>query len=286
MFLVVVWPLLFVIIVIPVVILLYGITRWQSETVEIRKRLERGRTRTDVRRFDPDEIKDLPAPVQRYFRAVLPTGQPIIAVAEIAQRGEFKRDHAKADWVSFTAQQISVMQRPGFDWDARIRKLPGIQVFVHDSYVTGEARLKAALLGLWRAVEHNDTPELARSELTRFLAEAPWYPTRLLPSQGVHWTAIDDSSALATLQDGQTQASVTFLFEEDGMIRAARSDSRNRLEQGALVETPWEGSFSGYETRGGMRIPIHGEAAWLLAANGRDPFWRGQVTDVLYKFAS
>lgn len=280
MFLVVVLPLLFVIIIVPVVIRLYGITRWQSETSKIHRLLEGTRTRVGVRSFDPDEIKDLPAPVQRYFRAVLPAGQPVIAVAEIGQHGEFKLNSSKTDWAPFTAQQISVTQRPGFNWDARIRKLPGIQVFVRDTYIAGEGRLKAALLGFVRIAEQHDNV----SQLTRFLAEAPWYPTKLLPSQGVRWTAIDDSSALATLSDGQTQASVTFIFEQDGMIRAARSENHSRLEQGVLVETPWEGSFSGYETRSGMRIPIQGEAAWLLPS-GRDPYWRGRVADVLYKFA-
>jgi len=39
------------------------------------------------------------------------------------------------------------------------------------------------------------TPEMARGELMRFLAEATWYPTRLLPGNGMSWDAIDDSTA-------------------------------------------------------------------------------------------
>jgi hypothetical protein len=42
----------------------------------------------------------------------------------------------------------------------------------------------------------------------RFLAEAPWYPTTLLPGQGVRWKAIDDSTASATIQDGDTRVTL------------------------------------------------------------------------------
>lgn len=39
--------------------------------------------------------------------------------------------------------------------------------------------------------------EVAQGELMRFFAEAAWYPTALLPSQGVRWQAVDDTSARA-----------------------------------------------------------------------------------------
>ncbi len=161
---------------------------------------------------------------------------------------------------------------------------PGIQVFVRDAYVAGEAWLKAALIGLLKVSEQRQTPEMAQSELMRFLAEAVWYPTKLLPSQGVRWEPIDADSALATLSDDETSVSLVFVFDEGGMVRAVRTDTRYRLDQGVLVETPWEGRFWKYEVRSGMRIPIQGEAAWQ-PQSGRLPYWRGQVTDILYKFA-
>ena len=40
---------------------------------------------------------------------------------------------------------------------------------------------------------------MAEGELMRFLAEAAWYPTALLPSQGVRWQGADERSAFATL---------------------------------------------------------------------------------------
>ncbi len=285
MLLIVVLPVLFALIVVPIVVRLYGVTRWQAETVTILDRLDASRAPMPVRAFDPEEIRELPDPARRFFQAVLSPGQPLVAVAEIGHQGDINADQARERWIPFKSAQVVVTQRPGFDWDARIRKAPGIHVFVHDAYIAGEGFLKAALLGLVKVAEEHGSPKLAQAELMRFLAEAVWYPTKLLPSQGVQWRAIDDSSALATLTDGDTQVSLTFMFDESGLVRTVRAANRWRAERGTMVETPWEGRFWGYEVRGGMRIPIQGEAAWLLPG-GRLPYWRGKVTDILYKFAS
>ena len=50
-------------------------------------------------------------------------------------------------------------------------------------------------IGLFTVAAMHNTAELNQGELMRFFAEAAWYPTALLPSQGVVWEAIDDNSA-------------------------------------------------------------------------------------------
>jgi hypothetical protein len=95
----------------------------------------------------------------------------------------------------------------------------------------------------------------------RFLAEAAWYPTALLPSQGVQWEDVDDSSAEATLQDGETTATLLFRFREDGLIESVRAEGRGRTVGGTVVPTPWEGRWSHYALHDGMRIPLEGEVS-------------------------
>ncbi len=53
---------------------------------------------------------------------------------------------------------------------------------------------------------------------------------------------------------------------------------------GVNVPTPWEGRWSRYELRDGMRVPIEGEVAWMLPA-GPWPYWRGRITSIAYEFA-
>ena len=71
--------------------------------------------------------------------------------------------------------------------------LPGLPARVHDAYIAGEGILHASLFGLVSVANLRGTPEMAHGELLRFFAEAAWYPTALLPSQGVQWEAVDDT---------------------------------------------------------------------------------------------
>jgi hypothetical protein len=118
----------------------------------------------------------------------------------------------------------------------------------------------------------------------RFLAEAAWYPTALLPSQGVCWEGVDDLSAEATLRDDDITVTLLFRFAADGLIESVRAAARGRIIAGSTIPTPWEGRWSNYELRDNMQIPLQGEVAWLLPG-GPKPYWRGRITRVNYEFS-
>jgi hypothetical protein len=226
----------------------------------------------------------VPAPVQRYFRAVLEHGQPIVAAVSVAHTGTFNMSEAAERWKPFTSNQRVVTRRPGFDWDGRVAMMPGLPVYVHDAYVAGEGILHASVFGLVSMVNLRGTSEVAQGELMRFFAEAAWYPTALLPSQGVLWDAVDDHSARATLKDGDFTLTLLFHFKEDGLIDTVRAEARGRTVGGTVVPTPWHGRFWNYAIRDGMRVPLDGEVAWVLP-EGAKPYWRGRITQLSYKFA-
>jgi hypothetical protein len=260
----------------------YGASRWKSGTQVLRAKAQAARLPVLPATYDPSELDGLPPAVQRYFRAVLLDRQPVIASVSVRHKGQFSLDGKK--WAPFTSNQMVITRRPGFDWDARIRMAPGMDVFVHDAYLAGEGVLHAALLGLVTVAQLRGTPDLAQGELMRFLAEAAWYPTALLPSQGVRWAAIDASSARASLTDGATKVTLDFRFDADGLISMVRSSARYRTVNGETIATPWQGRFWGYEFRSGMRVPRDGEVAWLLS-EGPAPYWRGRIIDIDYEFA-
>ena len=209
--------------------LLYGELRWRAGTSGLRKRIAASRLSNAPAIYHPSEILTLPAPVQRYFQTVLADGQPMIAAVHVQHAGTFNVDENNARWKPFTSTQYVVTRRPGFDWDARIAMVPGVSVRVHDAYVAGEGILHAALFGLVSKINLRDRGELAQGELLRFLAETAWYPTALLPSQGIHWDAIDDHSARATLHEGENTVSLVFHFSADGLIDTVSADARVRL---------------------------------------------------------
>ncbi len=262
----------------------WGAARWAQSTQALLARLEATRLPLATTRYDAHELAGLPAPVQRYFRAVLKDGQPIIAAASLKLSGTINMSEAAEQWKPFTSDQRVITRRPGFDWDARIMMLPGVPVHVHDAYVAGEGILRGALFGLVPVVNMAGTPEMARGELLRFFAEAGWYPTALLPSQGVRWQAVDDTSAHATLADGAVAVTLLFRFNADGLIDTVYAEARDRVADGKTVSAPWQGRFWNYAERDGMRVPLNGEVAWLLP-EGTKTYFRATTTALSYEFA-
>ncbi len=275
---------LFASVALVVVALVYGAVRWRSATAVLHARLDSARRPVGKHHYRADDVINLPPPVQRFFRAVLTDGQRMVSAARVEHSGTFNMGESGEQWKPFTSDQRVVAQRPGFVWDARIAMLPGLTVRVHDAYVAGEGILHASLLGLLSMADLRGTPEMAEGELYRFLAEAAWYPTALLPGQGVLWAAVSDSSARATLTDGGVAVSMLFHFNADGLIESVRAESRGRTVAGAVVPTPWEGRWTNYEQRDGMRLPMQGEVSWILPT-GPKPYWRGRITGVNYEWS-
>ena len=262
----------------------YGSWRWGQGTQALLTQLEAAQMPHRSTRHDARELEGLPAPVQRYFKAVLKEGQPIIAAVTLEQVGTFNMGETAEQWKPFTAKQRVITQRPGFDWDARVMMVPGVAVHVHDAYIAGRGSLRGAVLGLISVVNMADTPEMARGELIRFFAEAPWYPTALLPGQGVRWEAVDERSARATLGDGNIALTLLFRFQEDGLIDTVRAEARGRLMGGKTVSAPWQGRFWNYAVKDGMQVPMQSEIAWILP-EGPWPYFRGTTTALSYEFA-
>jgi hypothetical protein len=259
----------------------YGSYRWQSNTDKLRAQLTDGQQTIKLQTYDSKEIEGLPAPVQRFFRTVLKDGQAIMVAVKFSQQGQFNMSETEAKWSPFTATQLVTTQRLGFDWDARIRMAPGLNAFVHDAYVLGKGTLRASLIGLFTLAKMHDTRELNQGELLRFFAEATWYPTALLPSQGVRWEAIDDTSAHAALTDGATTVSLVFQFNAEGAIATIRADARYRDK---LTAMPWCGRFWNYSVRNGMLIPLDGEVGWEYP-EGIRLYFKGRITEISYEFA-
>jgi hypothetical protein len=267
----------------------YGSNRWTDATRTLTRRLEAARIDEKVRppspaRFDSRELEGLPAPVQRYFRAVLKDGQPIIAAVTVELVGTFNLSATGEQWKPFISRQRVVTRRPGFLWDAQVAMLPGVPVRVVDGYIAGEGLLHAAVLGLFTVADLHGGGEIARGELMRFFAEMAWYPTALLPSQGVRWDAIDDASANATIVDGPLTLTLLFRFNEAGLITSVRAEARGAMVGKEMVKIPWEGSWSDYQARDGMMVPLTGEAAWLRP-EGRKPYFHGTLTSLTYEFS-
>lgn len=226
--------------------------------------------------FSPAEIEELPGPVRRYLGKVLKEGQPRVRSVELRQRGEFRLGET---WREMEAEQFFTTRPPGFVWSAKIRVLPLIVARVVDNYVSGAGSLRVTVLSFVVA-EGEAGPELDEGELVRFLGEAVWFPTVLLPGGGVEWESVDDSSARATLRHGETEASLLFHFGEDGLVERVTGMRPRRAEDGGFEDTEFMGRWQRYRERSGMLVPMEGEAQWDDEA---EPYWQARLTDVSYR---
>lgn len=228
----------------------------------------------------------LPAPVERYFRTVLRERQSLVRSARVHQRGEFRgreSEDVEAGWRPFEARQVFTAAPPGFVWEAAVRMAPLLTVRVRDGYVGGKALMVGSLCGVVPVVKAGDGPELRAGALQRYLAESLWFPTALLPREGLEWSPLDESHARATLSHRGTSVSLEFEFGPTGEITSSYAPGRHRAAggKGEYVTLPWGGRYAGYRECGGVRVPMNAEVYWVVG--GREqPYYRGRNLSIEY----
>ena len=258
-------------------LLVAGVARERRRTTQRVAELRSHAVRRGARTVDADDFEDLPAPVRRYFENVLPDGQPFVDEVRLEQAGTLRLGEHGSPWKSFAATQWVTTNPPGFLWRAAIRLLPLVRVSIIDVYRGGDGDARVSLFGLPLGGA-DASPELNEAELMRYLAEAVWCPTALLPSEGVEWEAVDDDAARATLEREGTEASLVFHFAH-GEVTRVHTEARYRQVDGELVPTPWTGRWRDYQRRNGILVPTAGEVVWHLS-DGDLTAWRGRVTDI------
>jgi hypothetical protein len=222
---------------------------------------------------------DLPAPVARYFAFALGSEAPV-RVARVVHAGTFRtRPGGRAS--PFTSIQTVSVRPRGFVWDATIAMMPVVPVRIRDTYVGGTGGIEGRVGGLVPVVDQSGTPELAAGALARWLGEAVWLPSALLPGDGLAWEAIDDRAARATLTDRGTRVSMVAHFGPAGGIERITAD-RYRDVDGRGVLTPWIIELGEYTRTGGMMVPMTGSVAWELP-EGRFEYWNARIVDVAYE---
>jgi len=228
--------------------------------------------------FDPRELEGLPEPVRRYFQRSLTPGVALVRAFHHTQVGEF----AMNGWRPMRATQVHVTSPPAFVWDARIALMPGMSVNVRDSYSPRGAGLLARVQGLYTVASAGPSPQLTEGALQRFLGEAVWFPTALLPSQGVRWAALTNHSARALLDRGGVTATLDFEFNAEGDVTGASTAARWKENGGHFTREPWRTQCGAWEWHGGLRIPMECEVAWMDGQRAV-PYWRARISDVVFR---
>jgi hypothetical protein len=228
----------------------------------------------------PARYEGLPAPVRRYLAAAIPPKRSRVRQVRFTQAGLFCSGERTSEWQPFTAQQQVTTAPPGFVWEATIRMGRWLSVRVVDAYQNGSGSLRARLMGIL-PVASASGPATDEGELMRYLAEAIWYPTALVPGEGLSWQPLDEHSALAVLRDKGREVSARFCFNEQGMVFRIDGD-RFRTERGGCRKRPWSAYCGAYEVRGGFRIPMEARVVWDLP-DGELEYFRGRIQSIEFE---
>jgi len=200
--------------------------------------------------YTSNQIKDLPLPVQKYFKYSLKENQPYVSYARLQHSGEFK---ASKNWVSIKGEEYFTVQKPGFVWFGSVPLFSA-----KDVYINGKGNLKVKFLSLIKIVDAKGR-ETDQGELLRWLGEALLFPTALLPSENLRWEPIDNNSAKVIFTDKNLTIEGIFFFNEEGQITQFKT---KRYKDKTLEN--FTGYCGDYRTVDGMKVPFYLEAVWNL----------------------
>lgn len=207
----------------------------------------------EVKKYSKDILIDLPPPVRGYFEYTLTPGQQYIQKVYLAHKGVFKTS-LDSKWIRIKGEQHFTTKEPGFVWIGKTALFTA-----RDMYIDSKGSIIVSLLHLFQIVKGTG-PHYDQGELLRWLGESVWFPTNLLPSDNLKWSAIDDKTARLSYIHEDFTISYKVHFDERGEITELETQ-RHMGEEGL---TTWRGKVSNYQTVNGMKIPMSIEAMWVI----------------------
>ena len=107
-----------------------------------------------------------------------------------------------------------------------------------DKYIQGKGSFQIKLFSAFTVGNATKGKELDEAELVRWLAEAPLFPTDLLPSKNFQGEQIDSNSAKAIVNDRELTVYIIFHFNEKGEIVQMTAD-RYRAVDNSYSKDKW-----------------------------------------------
>jgi len=224
------------------------------------------------------DLNDLPLPVQKWLRRSGALGKPYMNIGKVTQVAEMQMKPDQTNWLKATAIQYTSIDYPAFIWMVDVTMNPLIHFNGRDKFEDGRGDMLITLNGLLPVVNEQGK-KINEGSLQRYLGEMVWFPSLAL-SPYVSWTAIDSTTAQATMTYQGTQGSGTFYFNAEGDF-VKFSAMRFKGNEADAKRYEWVLLVNGYKTFAGIRMPADMTATWKL--EDQDWTWlKLRITDIAY----
>lgn len=248
----------------------------------IRRLRNREYGKTGNKTYHAKVISSLPPIVQKYFVSSLREGQSYIDFVQMKQEADF-RTQIDGDWAQLSADVWYSGNEPGMVWKARF----GTSLLPYKTasleFIGGKGHGLVRLLGMITLLEPRGF-EADITLLSRYLMEAVWFPTVLLPSRHIEWTTVSDYVAKADIHFAGLSASALFTFSPDGLIENIVTHDKFRDFKGSFEKEQFTLHCRNYKQFQNVTIPTEVEFVWNLP-NTDFSYGKFRVVSVRYEFS-
>jgi hypothetical protein len=192
----------------------------------------------------------LPAPVERFYRALYGDEVPVITTAVVSGRGRMR-----VNGITFPARfRFSHVAGHGYRHYIEVTGFGRRLLAVNEWFLDGGARLELPF-GVMQGPKVDQGANLA------LWAEAGWFPSLWLTDPRVRWEPVGADSARLLVPFGDVTEELTVTFDRaTGLLQ--RMESMRFKGEEAATRTGWSNEALGWAELDGLTVPMTTTVTW------------------------
>ncbi len=211
--------------------------------------------------LDQQKLKELPVAVRNWLIASNALDVHKTRNVRLKQIGQMKTK-PNGKWIDFRAQQYFTTSPPAFLWTAKVDATPFLKLSARDLFMEGAGKMNIQLGGLIPIVDEGPNTKINSGTMLRFLAEICWFPTAAY-SDYITWESVDNITAIATFNMGETSVTGKFNFTEKGEFKSFEAQRYYGSGKQSMLED-WLIEVMAYDEFDGVVIPSKAKVTWNL----------------------
>ena len=231
--------------------------------------------------FTFSQIDNQPVLLKNFFTAVIKDSSKAPNFITLSQSGEMKTEE-KSNWLKVKAREVFTTSTPELLWDGEIGNSKFFWVEIIDSYLKHKGK---SLVKINSSLTIGDSKgiEIDKSNLFKYLSEAVFFPTSLLPNPNLHWHILDTNSAEIKFTDSNTSVVAKFFFNKNGTINKIETLDKFLSKNSSFKESLFTVYFYKYRwVNNAFFIPTYFEVEWNLE-KGKMKFGKFKIDNIKYE---